>query len=85
MSYPDDFPIPHVIQPVKVVRHVVKSTIMTSVNSHIGMCWWLICFFGTFLFCWPILFCLCCDASKDIDHNCPNCGLLLATSNRAGF
>lgn len=24
MSYPDDFPIPHVIQPVKVVRHVVK-------------------------------------------------------------
>ncbi|CAB3401463.1 unnamed protein product [Caenorhabditis bovis] len=101
MVYPDDHPLPPYPQPVKIVKYVPKetsisspyldycpgcqSTIMTRCESHLGVCWWIICFVGFFLFCWPILFFLCCDCSKDIDHRCPNCGLLLATSKKAGF
>ncbi|CAI5446131.1 unnamed protein product [Caenorhabditis angaria] len=86
--------------PIKVVKHIPKettvttpylefcprcqATIMTSCFHHTGTCWWIICFTGVFLFCWPILFFLCCDSSKDVDHNCPNCGLLLAESKKAG-
>ncbi|CAB03856.2 LITAF domain-containing protein [Caenorhabditis elegans] len=101
MNYPEDFQIPHVIKPVKSAPYVVKETplktsfltycptcekaYMTSVNTHIGVCWWLICFFGTVLCCFPFLFFLCCDVSKDVNHNCPSCGMLLAKKNRAGF
>ncbi|CAD6194270.1 unnamed protein product [Caenorhabditis auriculariae] len=60
-----------------------KITVTTRVENQIGACWWIICFVGFFLICWPILYILCCNVSKDATHSCPNCGLVLGRFKRA--
>ncbi|KAF1762778.1 hypothetical protein GCK72_011041 [Caenorhabditis remanei] len=59
-----------------------QTSVTTRTVYSIGMCWWIILCIGVFVFCWPILFCLCCAGSKDVKHYCPNCATLLAVKKR---
>ncbi|EGT47901.1 hypothetical protein CAEBREN_06517 [Caenorhabditis brenneri] len=59
-----------------------QTSVTTRTVHSIGACWWIILFVGVFVFCWPILFCLCCAGSKDVKHFCPNCGTMLAVKKR---
>ncbi|PIC40758.1 hypothetical protein B9Z55_008394 [Caenorhabditis nigoni] len=59
-----------------------QTSVTTRTVHSIGTCWWIILFIGVFVFCWPILFCLCCAGSKDVKHYCPNCATCLAVKKR---
>lgn len=59
-----------------------QTSVTTRTVHSIGTCWWIILFIGVFVFCWPILYCLCCAGSKDVKHFCPNCGTMLACKKR---
>ncbi|CAI5446714.1 unnamed protein product [Caenorhabditis angaria] len=87
-----------VATPVTVVTVAVKPTdhlepyseycprcqtqVMTRVQFSPGACWWAICIIGFFFICWPILFFLCCNVSKNANHYCPNCACLIAVRKR---
>lgn len=63
-------------------QYFLKTSVTTRTVHSIGTCWWIILFIGVFVFCWPILYCLCCAGSKDVKHFCPNCGTMLACKKR---
>ncbi|CAI5446713.1 unnamed protein product [Caenorhabditis angaria] len=59
-----------------------QMIVVTRVQYSTGTCWWVIFILGVLVICWPMLFFLCCNISKDVSHFCPNCGTLIAVNRR---
>ncbi|XP_071100467.1 cell death-inducing p53-target protein 1 homolog [Haliotis cracherodii] len=61
--------------PALIICQHCNATVTTSMTYETGLLTWaaagLICLFGCWLGCCLIPFCV--DASKDVNHSCPNC------------
>ncbi|GFO43730.1 hypothetical protein PoB_007023500 [Plakobranchus ocellatus] len=61
--------------PALIVCQHCQATVTTSMDYKTGLLTWLIaggaCLMGCWLGCCLIPFCL--DATKDVEHKCPNC------------
>ncbi|XP_005110474.1 cell death-inducing p53-target protein 1 homolog [Aplysia californica] len=61
--------------PALIVCQHCQATVTTSMHYEVGLLTWIIvgvlCLFGCWLGC--CLIPLCIDATKDVEHRCPNC------------
>ncbi|XP_075687438.1 LITAF domain-containing protein-like [Rhinoderma darwinii] len=70
--------------PTSCTCPVCRQNVVTRIQYNTGLLAWLIfgilCFFGCWLGCCLIPFCL--DSCKDVDHFCPNCNHHLSKYKR---